>query len=231
MAKGLCVHQHGTGSRRIEPGQIEHSLRLTGAQKVPLSVGPGLYPGMIVIGVSPAGRVDLSGRNAHGTQGSHRERAFLTTAPIGRPEGGKRSRGAAVGRLVGDMLMTPMVDLQNGIIHTHAADTVLQFLVKDHARTVEMLIVHPDRQHKVAEEQVGHSVAPRHVAPGLETGAHILLKETTRIVRLVSQGHEAIKEVHGLLYLLGRQSCVICPVLLCCIRQPPDLQPWHQGSP
>ena len=55
-----CIHQHSPRSRRVKPGKIKNRLRFTGSYKVPLAVGPYLDPGMIVVGMRPSWRIDLS---------------------------------------------------------------------------------------------------------------------------------------------------------------------------
>ncbi|GFI35024.1 hypothetical protein IMSAGC014_01534 [Bacteroidaceae bacterium] len=59
----LCVHEHAPGGRLVEPSQIEYRFRLAGTEKIPFAVHPGFHPSVIVVGMRPAWRVDLSGRN------------------------------------------------------------------------------------------------------------------------------------------------------------------------
>ena len=64
-AEYLGVHEHGAGSWGVEPAQVEHRLGLAGPQEPPFAVRPGLYPGMVVVGMRPARGVHLAGRDAH----------------------------------------------------------------------------------------------------------------------------------------------------------------------
>ena len=64
--KHFGVHQHTARSRLVEPAQIENGLGLAGAEEIPFAVYPGLHPGVVVVGVSPARRVNLAGGNADG---------------------------------------------------------------------------------------------------------------------------------------------------------------------
>ena len=116
-AEDLGVHHHAATGGLIEPTLVEHGFRLAGAEEMPLPIDPCLHPRVVVVGVRPARRIDLTCRNAHGPQGSHAEGALLATAPDGGTHGGKRRRGARVGRLIGDVLVAPVVHLQHRIVH------------------------------------------------------------------------------------------------------------------
>ena len=111
VAEDLRVHQHAARSTLVEPSQVQDRLRLAGPEEVPLSVGPGLHPGVVVVGVGPAGRIDLAGGDAHAPEGRHEQRRLLAAASIGRADGGQGRAGARVGGPIRDVLMTPVVDL------------------------------------------------------------------------------------------------------------------------
>ena len=59
-----CVHQQATARGGVEPSEVKHSLRLAGSEEVPCAVSPSLHPGVIVVGVGPAGSVNLPGGDA-----------------------------------------------------------------------------------------------------------------------------------------------------------------------
>ena len=86
---------------------------------------------MVVIRVRPAWSVDLAGGDAHGPQGSDGERGFLTATPQRTDNGRQRRQCPCVGRLVGQLLVAPMIDLKDGILHAHALDPRLQLTVED----------------------------------------------------------------------------------------------------
>ena len=60
ITEDLGVHQHSAAGRGVEPPQVEHRFRLTGPEEMPPSVGPGLDPGVVVVGVRPAGNPDTA---------------------------------------------------------------------------------------------------------------------------------------------------------------------------
>ena len=125
VAKGSCVHQQGARGRRVEPPEIQHGLGLAGSHEIPLAVGPGLHPGVVIVGVGPARRIDLSRRNADAAQGGHGEGRFLATASDGRLHAGQGRKCAPVARLVGHALVAPVVHLQNRLLHRHSAHAFL----------------------------------------------------------------------------------------------------------
>ena len=87
VAEGAGVHEHGARRGGVEPSQVKHSLGLAGAQKVPFAVGPGFHPGVVVVGVGPARRIDLPGGNARRPQRRHGQHRFLTAASHAAPDG------------------------------------------------------------------------------------------------------------------------------------------------
>ena len=130
IAKHLGVHEHGTRSRSIEPSEVKNRLWLAGTEEIPFAIGPSLHPCVVVVGVCPARCVDLTSWNADSTQGGHGERALLTATACGCAHGGKGCRRACVRRLICHLLVAPVVNLKNGIIHALALDPVFQFAVE-----------------------------------------------------------------------------------------------------
>ena len=73
VAINTRVHQHGARRRLVEPCDVEFGLRLACTQKRPPSVDPHLNPCVVVVGMGPARRIDLTRRYAHGTHRRNRE--------------------------------------------------------------------------------------------------------------------------------------------------------------
>ena len=65
IAENPGMKQQGAGSRLVEPTQIQHGFGLAGAEEVPLAIDVGLHPCVVVVAMGPAGRIDLSRRDAH----------------------------------------------------------------------------------------------------------------------------------------------------------------------
>ena len=145
ITEDLGVHQHPAAGRGVEPPQVEHRFRLAGPEEMPPSVGPGLDPGVVVVGVRPAGRVDLPGRDAHRAQRSDEQRRLLAAAAVGRAHGGQRRTGPRIRRLVVGLFVTPVVHFEDGVVHRQPFDARRQLVVEHPARIVEVLVVHPAR--------------------------------------------------------------------------------------
>ena len=156
---------------------------------------------MIVVGVRPAGRVDLSGRNAHRAQGRHGKGRLLAAASDSRFQAGERRECAGIAGLIGDVLVAPVVHLEDGVLHGHVADTLLQFFIEHLSCLVECLVVHSCGQHEVSEQQLRHLLSPRHLASSLEGCAHVGSMEGSWIVGDVGDGHIGIEEAQRLLLL------------------------------
>ena len=150
--------------------------------------------------MSPARCIDLPGRDGHRSQGSHQQRRLLTTAAISRADGGQRTAGAGIAGTIGDMLVTPVVHLEDGLLHRHALQPGLQLAEEDRAAGVERLIVHADGHYEMPELALWHLAAPRHLSTCLQGQFHLPVIVLTRIVGFVGQRHVLIEEVHvGLL--------------------------------
>ena len=63
--------------------------------------------------------------------------------------------------------MTPMVDLQNGIVHVLVLYTVLQGFVENDSGRVEILVIDTQGKHKMLPFAFGNLLAPRHLLTGL----------------------------------------------------------------
>ena len=75
-----------------------------------------------------------------------------------------------------------------------------QLAVEDHARGVEILIVHTDGQDEMFPFAVGNLLAPRHLLPCFQRGPHIGEIKGLVVVHLVGLAHVGIKKVEGLLF-------------------------------
>ena len=80
VAEDLRMQDERPRYRSGEPGHIEPGLRLACSHKMPLSVDPDLNPGVVVVGVGPARRIDLPGGNAGGAQRRHGQHRFFAAA-------------------------------------------------------------------------------------------------------------------------------------------------------
>lgn len=208
VAKDTCVHEQCPRCRGVEPPQVEHGLGFAGAHKPPLAVGPGLDPGMVVVGVGPAWGVDLPCRNAHCAQCRNGERALLAATPGSRLHALQRRRGARVAGLVGHMLVAPVVHLEYGVFHAQAFHAVFQLLVKHKPGAVERLVVDAQRQHKVHEDVVGYRFPPGHLLAGEQGLPHIGDVEVLAVVGHVAQRGVGVEKVQCLPLLVVQPSLV-----------------------
>ena len=168
---------------------------------MPPSVGPGLDPGVVVVGVRPAGRVDLPGRNAHRAQRSDEQRRLLAATAVGRAHGGQRRTGPRIRRLVVGLFVTPVVHFEDGVVHRQPFDARRQLVVEHPARIVEVLVVHPHGQHEMPEQFVGNDVSPRHFPAGGQRAAHVFQIKIARVVGHVPHGHIGIKELQSFAFV------------------------------
>ena len=179
-----------------------------------MSVGPSLHPRMIVVGMGPTRRIDLAGRNADGTQGSHGKGALLATTARGGTHGSHRSGRAGVGRLIGHMLMAPMVDLEDGLLHAQPLDAVLQFVIIDDTEAVQVLVVDTNGEDEMAKLALRHLATPCHLLARLERLAHVGKEEVGRIIRLVGHRHVGIEKLQSLgLHAIGSQALDVEAIL------------------
>ena len=203
-SEDLGMHQHTATGRSIEPAKVEYRFRFAGSKKIPFPVCPCFYPRMIVVRMRPPGGVDLTGRNAHRTQGGNQQGRFLTTTPVCRAYRCQRRTGTGIGGSIDSLLVAPVVHLQNGIIKGQRLDTILQFFVKHYPCTIQMLIVHPHRKHEMTEHLLGHRFSPRHFLGRLPRGSHIHQMKFAGVVGYVCQRHIGIEKLQCLT-LIRRQ--------------------------
>ena len=133
FAEDARVHEHAPGSRRIEPAKVQHGFRLAGSEEVPFAVNPHLHPRVVVVGMSPAGCVDLACGNAHSPHGGYGQRALLAAAPSRRTDRCQGRRRACVAGGISNVLVAPVVHLQRRVSHRQMLHPRCQLPVKDHA--------------------------------------------------------------------------------------------------
>ena len=148
----------------------------------------------------PTWRVHLSSGDAQRTQYGHRKRAFFATTPDGGFHTGQRSQGAGVRWLVGYMLMAPVVQFKYGLGHAQALYAFFQFVVQNHARVVQVFIVHTYGKYEMPEQQFGNVSPPRHFVARLERGFHVIQVETGGVIGDIGHGHIGIQKLQSLLF-------------------------------
>ena len=200
MSEDLGMHQQGAAGRTVEPTQVEDSLRFAGAHKMPLPVRPGFDPGVVVVGMGPAGRINLAGRDADRAQSRDRKSGFFPAAAEGILDGIQRRTRPRIGRLVGHLFVAPMINFEDGLGHRQALHAGLQFPEKHHPRGIQVLVVDADGKDEVAEDHFGDFRAPGEGLAGLERGPDILQVKICRIIRYIGQRHIGVQELQGLLF-------------------------------
>ena len=202
VAEHLGMGKHRPGRGGVEPAEVQHRFGFAGADEHPLPVGPGLHPGVVAFRVGPARRIDLAGRNAHGTERGDAEGRFFPASAQAVLYRDQRGVGTAVGGLVGHLLMAPVVHFQDGLLHGQALHPRFQFVIKDQPGGIQVLVVGPEGQHEMAELAFGD--LPAHFLPRLEGLPHVREIESGRIVRHIRERHVRIQEFKGFPFF-GRQ--------------------------
>ena len=192
------MHQHSPACWSIEPCEIKHRLGLTGTKETPLPVNPGLNPGMIAVGVSPTRGIYLTSRNTNCTQGSNKKSRFLSATAICGLYRSKRRTCSSVRWHIYCLLMAPVVYLKHCFTHAHILDARGQFLKENIARAVQILIVHPDREHKMTHLTLRHPASPRHFVQS-PAGHPVMVEIVLRShVQHISKRHICIQELKSL---------------------------------
>ncbi|CDD32087.1 uncharacterized protein BN762_02230 [Bacteroides sp. CAG:714] len=176
-AEYLGVHQHTAAGGSVEPAQIQYRFRFAGTQEMPLSVYPGFYPGVVVVGVCPARCIYLACRNTYRTQCGYQEGGFLAATAVGSLDCSHRGAGTDIGRLVYHLFMAPVVHLQYGIEHGQVLYTGPQFLAEYLACIVQVFVVDPDGQNEMTEYQVRNGLSPGTFLAELEGLAYVVQVE------------------------------------------------------
>ncbi|OPZ82090.1 MAG: hypothetical protein BWY77_00339 [bacterium ADurb.Bin431] len=191
------VDEHGPPRRFGEPAHIEVRFGFAGPEIVPLSVGPEFHPGMVVVAVRPARRVDLTGGDTHCTQGGDGEDRLLPAAADRAAHGRQGGAGAHVRTAVGDMLVTPVIDLEGGLAHGHAAHPLPEQARQHHPGGVEVLIVDAQGKDKVQKKVGRKGAAPGHLLANLQGGVHLAQVKFPVIVGEVAEGHPGVEPLKG----------------------------------
>ena len=141
-AEDFGVHQHAAAGGGVEPAKVQDGFGFTGTEEVPLTIRPGFYPGVVVVSMRPSGSVDLTRRNADGAEGGNEQGGLFATAAVGSADGGKGRAGASIGGGIDGFLMTPVVNLEDGVVEGKGTYAVFQFTIEDDACAVERFVVH-----------------------------------------------------------------------------------------
>ncbi len=196
LPEHLRVHQHPPFARPVEPPHIQHRFRLARPEVVPLPVGPRFDPRMVVVRMRPPRRIDLSRRNPNRPQRSHRKGRLLAAPTLRIPNRSRRRHRPAVARRIDHLLVTPVVHLQNSLLHRQTPHPILQLVVKHRPRRIQILVVDPNRQHIVQKQLVRHRPAPRHLIGRPERSANIAQIELRPIIRHIPNRHISIQKLH-----------------------------------
>ena len=202
------MHQHSPACWSIEPCEIKHRLGLTGTKETPLPVNPGLNPGMIAVGMSPTRGIYLTSRNTNCTQGSNKKSRFLSATAICGLYRSKRRTCSSVRWHIYCLLVAPVIHFKHGLAHSHMLYPWSKLLIKDIARTVQILIVHPDREHKMTHLTLRHPASPRHFVQS--PASHPVMVEIVlrSHVQHISKRHICIQELKSLLLVGFELHCI-----------------------
>ena len=207
FAEYFRVHQHTTVSRSVEPPQVKYRFRFTGSEEIPFTVYPSFHPSMVVVGMRPTRRIDLTGRYADRTKGGYGKRRLFATTPVSGLHGCQRRTRPGVRRRIDHFLVAPMVHFQHGVIQGQALHPVFQFFIKDHAALVQILVVDPHGKYEMAEDVFRYAVSPRHFHPCTKRTADIVEIQLPVIIRDISDRHIGIQESKRL-FFVGRHLLV-----------------------
>ena len=192
------MQQHGSGNRGIEPTQVQYRFRFARTHEMPPSVNKHLDPGVVVVRVRPARRVDLPCRYPRRTQCRHGQHGLLPAAAVSRADGRQRRRCPRVRRSVGRPLVAPMVYLQRCLGHGHSLYPLAQRIRIYQPEIIQRLVIHPEREHKMPELPLRH--VPIHSAAHVQRLLDVVLPPLLSVHHPVRQRHARIKEIHVLLF-------------------------------
>jgi len=100
-----------------------------------------------------------------------------------------------------------VVDLQRRLVHRHVLDPLQQFAGIPRAEVIERLVVHPQRQHVVAEDVFRNGGSPDRLPARLERSADGVQEEGAVIVGQIAQRHGGVEETQGVV-LRGSKAAV-----------------------
>ena len=127
----ICMHQHSSTCRCIEPSEIKHWLRLARTKEVPLAIDPSFYPGMVAVSVSPTRSIHLTCRNTDCSKSCNQKSRLFAAAAICGLDCGKWRAGTTVRRHIDCVFMAPVIDFKHGVTHAHILDSRSE-LIKEH---------------------------------------------------------------------------------------------------
>src|SRR3712207_259544 len=205
LAEGSGVYGHSPHDRRIEPRYIELCRRLACSEEVLRPISPDLYPGVIVVGMSPSRRIDLSGRDPHRTQSRGSKGRLLAASSESALHRSQRATRTSIRWLVGHVFVAPMVHFQSSLRHREPLNSRFQLFIKSCTEGVQLLIVHTQRQDEVAKQMVGQILAPWHLLLRTERCTHLIEIVFTGIVQQIARIHVGEEELQSL-SLFGRHA-------------------------
>ena len=144
---------------------------------------------MVVVSMGPTRRIDLTRGNAHGPKGGDTKGRFLSATANCRAHRRKGRMCAAVGGLIGDFFMTPVVYFHDCVFHRHPFDAIFQFIIENFPVIVKILVVYSEGYDEMEEFFLGNLLPPRHFFAGFKRHIDIMAEEVPGIIGRVSQRH------------------------------------------
>ena len=203
VAKGSGMEHHRPHHRGVKPSVVQHGGRFARPEVVPLSIYPRLDPGVVVVRMRPAGRIDLPRRYADGPEHRDDEGTLLAAAAEGIPQRGYWAGGPPIGGLIGDVLVCPAIERQHRLLHRHGIDEGGQFVVIGSPEVIQHLVIHPLREDKGAEESVRDLLPPRHLLPRPQRQPDIIQMIGDAVIHQVRQTHIGVEVGHRIPLLGG----------------------------
>ena len=165
---------------------------------MPFAVRPGLHPGVIVIRMRPSRSVHLPCGNAHRPEGGHKKSGLLPAPSVGSPDRCQRGACSGVRRLINRLLMTPVVDLENRLLHGKILHPWSKFPEEHRSGSVQILIVHPHRKHEMPHLPLRNGLSPRHLTESAESEPAVVEMILRRKIQHIAYRHIGIEKLHGL---------------------------------
>ena len=203
VAESGGMEHHRPHHRCVKPSVVQHGGGFARPEVVPLPIYPSLDPGVVVVRMRPAGRIDLPCRDTNSPEHGDDEGTLLTTAAEGVPKRGYWTGGAPIGGLVGDVLVCPAIERQHRLLHRHGIDEGRQFVVIGSPEVIQHLVIHPLREDKGAEESAGDLLPPRHLLPRPQRHPDIIQMIGNAVVHQVWQTHVGVEVGHRIPLLGG----------------------------
>ena len=157
------MHKHSAACRGIEPSEIEHRLRLACSEEIPLAVHPSLDPRVVAVCMGPPRSIYLTGRDSNRPEGRHQKRRFLSATSVCCLDGSKRRAGTTVRRHIDGLLVAPVIDFKDSIIHRHGLYPWSQLSEKYRTGFIQILVVDSDRKNKMTQLPLRNALSPWHL--------------------------------------------------------------------